>query len=467
VRPGAEKSEVLVFIVTRYILKEHAGPFLFGLMAIVFVFLLNIVFRDLGRLLGKGLPAGIVAEFFILNLAWIVALAVPMSVLVATLMAFGRLSADSEIAALKASGVHLYRLIAPVLVVAMVLAIGMERFNNTVLPELNHRVRRLYNDISKKRPTLTLEPHVFFDEIPKYSLLVKEVNRENALKEIIVYDYSDPKKSKTVIAERGQLEFNEQQETMMLTLFNGEIHEAELENLADYHRVTFERQLLSIPVPNMALKRSNSKFRGQREKTIEMLKADVQQNLESLRIRENQIREIVRRDHEGVFPDGVWSSETEQEGTRPVYGNILDRNVRRKLRQINQQLEGELRIIRSYLRSISSLRVEIHKKYSIPMACIVFVLIGAPLGIMARQGGMAIGGGLSMVFFLIYWAFLIGGEQLADRMIIGPVFAMWAPNAIVGISGIYLVIRSIKETRFIHWDRWNQWVKRMGRRGER
>ena len=113
------------------------------------------------------------------------------------------------------------------------------------------------------------------------------------------------------------------------------------------------------------------------------------------------------------------------------------------------------------------MRVEIHKKYSIPMACIVFVLIGAPLGIMARQGGMAIGGGLSMVFFLIFWAFLIGGEQLADRMIIGPVFAMWAPNDIVGIGGIYLVIRSVKETRFIHWDRWNRWVKRMGRRGER
>ena len=114
-----------VSIITRYVLREHVGPFLFGIVTIVFVFMLNIVFRDFGRLLGKGLPVGVIIKFFGYNMAWIVALAIPMSVLVATLIAFGRLSSDYEITALKASGVHFYRLITPVLIIAWLLTWGM------------------------------------------------------------------------------------------------------------------------------------------------------------------------------------------------------------------------------------------------------------------------------------------------------------------------------------------------------
>jgi lipopolysaccharide export system permease protein len=135
-------------------------------------------------------------------------------------------------------------------------------------------------------------------------------------------------------------------------------------------------------------------------------------------------------------------------------------HVEEQLKKIND----ELRVLRSYRQSINALRVEIHKKYSIPVACIVFVLIGAPLGIMARQGGLATGGGLSLIFFLIYWTFLIGGEQLADRGFISPVVAMWSPNVFVGAVGIYLVIKTVHETTFIHWEKFGKLFGKIGRR---
>src|SRR4030042_5807143 len=195
-------------IITKYILREHIGPFFFSLATLVFVFLLNIVFRDLGRLLGKGLPVVIILEFFFLNLAWIVALAVPMSVLISTLMAFGRRSADSEISALKASGVHFLRLILPAGVAASILMVGMERFNNVVLPDFNHRYRLLYSDISRKRPTLALEPNIFFDEFENYSLIVREVKEnENRIKGVIIHDYSDAKFHKNIFAREGTVEY--------------------------------------------------------------------------------------------------------------------------------------------------------------------------------------------------------------------------------------------------------------------
>ena len=453
-----------MFIVTRYILREHVAPFLFGLLTIVFVFILNILFRDLGKLLGKGLPVKIILEFFFFNLAWIVALAIPMAVLLATLMAFGRFSSDNEITALKASGVHLYRLIAPVLMTAALLTIGMERFNNCVLPDFNHRVRLLYSDISRKRPTLALEPHVFFDDIPHYSLLVQDMEENSdLLRGIIINDASDSRYSRTIIAERGRMVFSEEQEKLILTLFNGEIHEVELENFENYRRLKFPEQRFSIPVPNMVLKRSESQHRGDREKSARMMKEDIQEDRESLEQRERRIRELVKRDLDEVFPEALWD-EAAVETKKTAAFIYQRRKAEVGIRQLLQQIQAEMGVVRGYERAINALWVEIHKKYSIPVACIVFVLVGAPLGVMARQGGLATAGALSVVFFLIYWTFLIGGEQLADRDVIGPAVAMWAPNVLVGLGGVYLIISAVREATFIPWERWGRWVFRVWRR---
>jgi lipopolysaccharide export system permease protein len=451
-----------MFIITRYIVREHIAPFFFGLSTIIFVFLLNVVFRDLGRLLGKGIGALVIVEFLFLNLAWILALAIPMAVLIAALMAFGRLSADNEISALKAGGVNIYRLIAPVFVISCLLAVFMERFNNCVLPDFNHRVRLLYSDISKKRPTLTLEPHVFFDEIPNYTLLVREVDeKRDFLKDIVIHDTSDPQFSKTVIAERGKLAFSKEQERMVLTLYHGEIHEVELHNLENYRRLNFEQQVLSIAIPNMVLKRSESEHRGDREKDVRMMKADIEKAEGFVRLRKDRIQSLVRSDlREMLLPELITQKKDSVDKKRlERYLRIREKAVPRIEKKL-KQIQSELRIMRSYQRSISALRVEVHKKYSIPVACIVFVLIGAPLGIMTRQGGFAAGGGLSLAFFLIYWTFLIGGEQLADRGFISPLVAMWSPNILVGAIGMYLVVKTVKETTFIHWERFGQFFKK-------
>jgi len=457
--------KIRIGIVSRYVLCEHVGPFLFGMIAIIFLFLLNVVFRDMGKLLGKGLPVDVVLEFFVLNLAWIVALAIPMAVLVATLMAFGRLSSDNEIIALKASGVHLYQMIAPVLVVSIILAVGVERFHNSVLPEFNHRYRLLFSDISKKRPTLTLESNVFFDEIPNYSLLVHDLKEDkewNLLKGIIINDYSDPEYSKTVIAEQGQLTFSEEREEMIFTLFNVEVHSVELKNLENYRRIKSRQWILSIPVPDMILKRSNSQQRGDREKNVKMMREDIEKNLLNINQREERICQTVRLDLEEIFFAGIWdgNGENRRESTAiPWQKSIMAQKTR--TRNASQLIQVEISAIDGLQRSILSKRVEIQKKYSIPVACIIFVLIGAPLGIMAKQGGMALGGCLSLLFFLIYWIFIIAGEQLADRGYVSPFIAMWIANFLVGAGGIYLMNKSVRESPFIPWNRWVQAFKKI------
>jgi lipopolysaccharide export system permease protein len=140
------------FILSRYILREHFGPFGFSFATITLIFLLDLVFRHLSRILSKGLPPAVVIEFLGLNLAWIVATAAPMAVLTATLMAFGRLAADHEITAMQASGISLARQTTPIFLAAFALAAGLIWFNNNVLPDWKYRARALAMDIARKSP---------------------------------------------------------------------------------------------------------------------------------------------------------------------------------------------------------------------------------------------------------------------------------------------------------------------------
>lgn len=442
-------------IITKYILKEHLGPFIYSLSGIIFIFILNVAFRDLGRFLGKGLPLLIILEFFFLNIAWILALAIPMSVLIACLSTFGRLSSDNEITALKASGTNLYKLITPVLIAAMVLTFAMERFNNLVLPNFNYRTSLLMRDISRKRPTISLEPHIFFNDIPDYSILVHDINdRTNQLKGIIIHDDSDPKKNRTIIAESGILKFSENQNRMILVLNNGEIHETDRGHLKNYQRYIFAKQTFTFQLDNMELERSSEKSRGEREKDSLMLKSDIEDYRNRIQEREERIRNIMGEETGHLFPASwqvkTYSIPADHHPTSTRHGSTRPRQMVQK--QL-QQIRSELNIMNSYKRSIRSRQVEIYKKLSIPVACLVFVFIGAPLGIMAHQGGIT-AWVVSMIFFMIYWSCLIGGEQLADRGYVHPWIAMWAANIIVGGLGIFLVIRTVKETQFIPWEQW-------------
>jgi lipopolysaccharide export system permease protein len=143
-----------VKIVHRYILKEHVGPLVFALSALTSLLLLNFIARKFGDLVGKGLPWSVIGEFMLLSVPFTLAMTLPMAVLVATLHAFSRFAAENEITAFKASDVSMQRLVTPVILASVVLAIGMVLFNDQVLPRANHRLATLQGNIARVKPTL-------------------------------------------------------------------------------------------------------------------------------------------------------------------------------------------------------------------------------------------------------------------------------------------------------------------------
>ena len=430
-----------------YIIGEHIAPFFLGLIVIVFIFLMNFMIKAVDKILGKGIEMTVILEYIGLNIAWILALAIPMAVLIASLMAYGRLSADNEISTLKAAGVSFTRIIFPGLLLAVGMTIFMIYFNNNVLPEFNHRARMLGTDIYRKRPDLNIQEGYFTNDIPGYSLLVKRKNGD-ILEDVTIYNDESAQIQTTVTARRGKITIKGNR--LIFDLEDGEIHELNNDNREEYRRVDFEYHRFTIPIEHMILERSTTRRRGDREMSAQMMRnrvSDLNVKIESAydkiqQYSDNTIEKIFKPvltiDKNSYAPIKLWTP-TDREMEKAI-GNSL-----RRIKRTIQLIASESTIIKSYGRQQNKFLVEIQKKYSIPFACIVFMLVGAPLGIISKKGGLAVGMSISLGFFLIYWSFLIAGEALADRGIISPIMAMWSPNILVGALGIYLSTRSVRQ----------------------
>ena len=440
----------------RYIFKEHIGPFFFGLSVIMFILVMDFILEVLNMIIGKGLNAFIILQVFGLNLAWMLALAVPMAVLVSTLMAFGRLSQDNEITALKASGVSIYRLILPALVASILISVGMVFFNDRVLPELNHKARLLMTDIHQKRPTWNLKENVFIDEIPGYHILIKKIDPHSSdVRGITIYDLKNRRIPRTIIAEKGLVEFAPDGNTLIFRLFNGEIHETDEEDPQRYRRINFDRQTIYIHDVGSKLIRSQSDYRTDREKTSAQMLDEIKKQEENVMASKQQITQTANLAWDKVSVDMIGKRGTNSKDATFGEKGTLD-NLIKENQSILNQILSQKQNIKNKKRYINSLLVEVHKKFALAVACVVFILVGAPLGIMAKKGGMAVGLGLSLGFFVLYWAFLIGGEELADRQLIPAFWAMWSANILIGGAGIYILVKSAKETKFISW----KWTER-------
>ena len=158
--------------IDRYIFKEHLVPFVLSLLVLLFILLANFMLKSIDKFLGKGLEIGILVEYLFYNMAWILALAVPMAVLISTLTAFGRLSSDNEITAMRATGISTIKLLRAPLLFGVIVAAVMTYFNNQILPDMNHNARSLSVNISKKRPDLEFSEGLFTEAIPNYSIYV-------------------------------------------------------------------------------------------------------------------------------------------------------------------------------------------------------------------------------------------------------------------------------------------------------
>lgn len=441
-------------ILAKYILKEHVAPFLYALFVITFLFLVDFLIRILSSILSKGLEWQVVLEIVALNLAWMLALSIPMAVLVATLMAFGRLAADNETTALRALGISPLRAMVPVLLVAAILTGGLMWFNDRVLPEANYRAASLRNDIGRKKPAALITPRRVIRDFEGYQLWMDRVDPETDMFHgVRIYQQERGQAVRYTYADSAALKYTPDGSYLLIELFNGENHVIEPRNPAQYLRVRFRSQTAAIRNVDASLNREERGYRTDREMSVPAMMKVVNDGRERLGRLNEEFAATLFEDIRAL--DLRFAADS----AKPLPERVLKDSLIDKLRVIpsmvaalrRQEENKFLHLDRYEARSravrmeISQYLVEIHKKYSIPVACLVFVLVGAPLGIMARRGGLGTGVIYSLAFFVLYWVAMIRGEALADRLEVSPVAAMWSPNVIVGLGGLWLLWRVARE----------------------
>ncbi len=428
-------------ILIKYILRNHVVPFLFSIVTLMSIFLLQFLMKFADRLVGKGLSTWVIIKLITYNLAWMVVLVIPMSILVAVLMAFGNMSQNNEIAILKATGISLYKMMIPPFISSFVIALFLIYFNNHIYPDANHAARLLMEDISRQKPTLSLLPGVFSQDIPNYAILARKVDsHNNELEELTIYDYSLLPKIYIVTASRGKIYLSVSKKKLIMDLTYGEIHEGDNTYPSEYRRLRFQHHKIAIPADQFTFEQSTPGGpRGDRELGAQ----DMIKIVDSLQTLFNQYKDELNKKISGLINSKI--PEIKPLAEKTIYSEHIYTRAKQKLKSDESSILNTLYRINYYKKEINRYWVEIHKKYSLPFACLVFVLIGAPLGTMTRKGGFGMAAGISLIFFLIYWAFLIGGEKLADRGLLSPFWGMWSANILLGILGILLTIKTARE----------------------
>ncbi len=443
-----------------YILKRHVGPFVFSNVIIVFIFLLQFLMQSMNQIVGKGLSLGVITELIVYNLAWIVVLAVPMSVLVATLMAFGSLSSYNEVTAIKGSGVSLTRMMFPVLIASIGVFYLLVLFDNNVLPDANHAAKTIMIDINRKKPTFTLEPGQFSMEIQNHAILVRKTDPNSTkLQGITIFDFSNPQKFTTITAKRGTVGFSPDMRHIIMLLYDGEVDQYDNTQPTIYERVRFQHQEVVLSAEGFAFQQSseNAFGRGNRELSADSMISIVAGMERDKGLLSTQLKNYTH----SQFTELIAPRAARYLVSKPTDSLIIVDDALSKSETMATIMRGMLANINNTERQIYSYQVEIQKKYSIPFAAIVFIFLGAPLGMMSRRGNFGVSAGLSMLFFVAYWAFLIAGENLADREMLSPFLAMWLANIVLGILGILLTYRVSRETLVINW---NSFVKFLPKR---
>jgi len=442
-----------------YILRLHIGPFLFGTSAVVFIFLLQLIFKHLNELVGKGLSYWVILQFIAYNIAWMLVLAVPMGVLVATLMAYGKLSGNNELTIIKSSGGSALRAILPAIVGGTLLFITLFIFNDRILPETNHRAMVLQSDIVQLKPTFAIDPGRF-STLQGYSILAREVDRErNELYNVTIYGQEGDVLN-VINAKRAEIVANQDFSKMLMNLHQGEMHVVNRRNRNEFRKLTFVDYQVTVNVSGFSFNRSDPSSFGRTDRTMDiaMMRGVADSALAKSSRSEVQIDSILHT-HLAELSAAAPNGQTEAAGRsrEEAAGTALS-----QFAVLRGQLESESMSRNEQIRSANQYLVEIYKKYSIPAACLVFVFVGAPLGILVRRGNFGVSASIALGFFIIYWSCLVAGEKLADRGALSPAVAMWMANGVIGILGAYLTILVTRETVTFNFE--FAWLGRLMRR---
>ena len=463
----------------RLILKSFIGPFVAILFVVLFVLVMQFLWVYIDELVGKGLSLKVVAEFLLWGSCTILPLALPLATLLAAMMTMGQMAENSELIAAKAAGISITRIMTPLIIASAVISVGAFFASNNLVPYSYNRIYTLRDDIGRTKEEIKIPAGIFYDGIDNYVLRVDSNDEETGvMRGVMVYDHSANKGNNTVtLADSAVLRMSKSKDYLTFIMYNG-VNYVEENTIKPnskelgLERISFDKQELIIPLKNYAFERSEENKYGDQVMAMDLteLRADrdsMQAKFDTLHL--NQVN---------MFYDAINMYKSHQFDTayfrQPLelfeYENFMEWETEEdeinaleragvEAYEISSELNNFNRDLYEYVYELRRAGLEILRKYSKAIACLLRFFIGAPLGALIRKGGLGTPAIISALFFVLYYIVDLIGPKMTKNGVLDPVNGAFLPAYLLIPLGILLTSKAVHDSSFLNMDavktRWN------------
>ena len=456
----------------KLILKAFVWPFIATFFITLFVFMMQILWKYIDDLVGKGLDVLTLTEFLIYASATLVTLAMPIAILLSSIMTFGELGENFELVAIKSSGISLLRFMRPLFFISILLSGIAFLFANYIAPVANLKFAVIYHDIYEKSPAFDLKDGVFYNGFHGFSIKVgKKEKDKSTLHDVLIYEQSNGLQDNTIISEKGKMTMSTDKKFLEFRLQNGNRYEenggldvtkTEFINLGfqEYNKL-FDLSQLNLQ------KTSDSLFmNNMRMKTMRQLNVD----LDSLNKNPDSLFRKTRQELKSYIQYTKYKDSISPKKEMAVVAKRLkDKKIKSFDALIPDSLKSQ--IFSQSLNTLSNTRsmidiastdykntsdditqhkIEWHKKLSLSVACLVLFFIGAPLGSIIRKGGLGMPLVMALMFFMIFYLLNIFGEKFTKDHILHPIIGMWLPVIVLSPVGFFLTYKAMHDSQLFN-----------------
>jgi len=447
-----------------YIFKRFITLFLMTFLICIFILLMQFLWKHFAELVGKGIGMDVLAEFFLYAIFTLVPLALPLAILLASLMTFGNLGENFELTAIKSAGVSLFRIIRPLIFFISLVSVGAFYFSNNVFPLAQTKLWTLIFSLRQKSPELDIPKGEFYSDIPGMNLYVRD-KEKGLLKDLMIYNFSEGFNNATVmVADSGRIQFTEDKKYLLLTLYDGESFEnlkkqsmSYSSNSIPYRRETFVSKEILLDFDSDFTRFDESLLEDQHvSKNITQLTQSIDSvnKIVQFRVKE-QATEMVQRRYFGREAEVGRSLEVSKNIKLKDYNpDTLLMNLDQsdmvmasgiaiqKANDMKSQIDYNNVTLGEPQKYVSRHEIEWHRKFTLSFACLIFFFIGAPLGAIIRKGGLGTPVVISVIMFIIYYIIDNTGYKMAREGLWTAFEGMWLSSSILLPVGIFLTYKA-------------------------
>ncbi len=474
-----------------YVIKSFLGPFFMTFFITVFVLLLQFLWKYVDDLVGKGLEISVLGEMLFYASFGLLPLAFPLAMLLASIMTFGSFGENYELVAMKSSGISLFRIMKPLMFIAVLLTVVAFYFSNNILPHTNLKFTTLMVSVKQQRPEMVLQEGVFTNGIDGYNIKIgRKDPKTNMLYDLLIYDHTQNKTNESVtVADSGYLRITEDKKYMVLNLYSGVNYSEERPqdrskiNNRPFRRDKFDEQTIRVKVMNFDFNRRDegvfrnmSRMLNLRELNLQedtlidkyyghlrnyMLQLNINpilsQRTFNLSLQNDSLKRPMTVEHDSVFNFDSYFSGIDKWVQARIAQSALD-NARNNMQNVNLY-EAQLY---ERKKNINKFGMEMHRKFTLSLAVLIFFFIGAPLGAIIRKGGLGMPVVVSILLFIAYYIVSMTGEKSAREDVWQMFTGMWFSTFVFLPIGVWLSYKAANDAAIMSSETYVKFFSKIG-----